>query len=137
MKSASFSIAILNFFSRHGQYFHPTKDQPRTRPTSTFLCICYNFRQIFCTNVIQFFSVENMGHNQLQKCTKYHLVSLLNEKQRSTFANFWHLFIHVTLLTHSALGGGHLGQRWRIWDPMGTHNNFFRKKISQSKFHDT
>ena len=103
MKTASFSIAILNFFSRHGQYFHPTKNQPRTRPSSTFLYICYNFRQIFCTNVIQFFSVENMGHNQLQKCTKYHLVSLLNEKQGSTFANFWHLFIHVTLLTHSAL----------------------------------
>ena len=103
MKSASFSIAILNFFSRHGQYFHPTKDQPRTRPSSTFLYICYNFRQVFCTNIIQFFSVENMGHNQLQKCTKYHLVSLLNEKQWSTFANFWHLFNHVTLLTHSAL----------------------------------
>ena len=73
------------------------------RPCSTFLYICYNFRQIFCTNVIKFFFVENMGHNQLQKCTKYHLVSLLNEKQGSTFANFWHLFIHVTLLTHSAL----------------------------------
>ena len=103
MKTASFSIAILNFFSRHGQYFHPTKDQPRTRPSSTFLYICYNFRQIFCTNVIQFFSVENMGHNQLQKCTKYHLVSLLNEKQGSTFANFLHFFYPVTLLTHSAL----------------------------------
>ena len=103
MKTASFSIAILNFFSRHGQYFHPTKDQPRTRPSSTFLYICYNFRQIFCTNVIQFFSVENMGHNQLQKCTKYHLVSLLNEKQGSTFANFLHFFYPVTLLTNSAL----------------------------------
>ena len=103
MKTASFSIAILNFFSRHGQYFHPTKDQPRTRPSSTFLYICYNFRQIFCTNVIQFFSVENMGHNQLQKCTKYHLVSLLNEKQGSTFANFLHFFYPVTLLTHSAM----------------------------------
>ena len=103
MQSASFSIAILNFFSRHGQYFHPTKDQPRTRPSSTFLYICYNFRQIFCTNVIQFFSVENMGHNQLQKCTKYHLVSLLNEKQGSTFANFLHFFYPVTLLTNSAL----------------------------------
>ena len=103
MNTASFSIAILNIFSWHGQYFHPTKDQPRTRPCSTFFYICYNFRQIFCTNVIQFFSVENMGNNQLKKCSKYHLVSLLNEKQRSTFANFWHLFIHVTLLTHSAL----------------------------------
>ena len=103
MNTASFSIAILNIFSWHGQYFHPTKDQPRTRPSSTFLYICYNFRQIFCTNVIQFFSVENMGHNQLQKCTKYHLVSLLNEKQGPTFANFLQLFIHVTLLTHSAM----------------------------------
>ena len=92
MKTASFSIAILNFFSRHGQYFHPTKDQPRTRPSSTFLYICYNFRQIFCTYVIQFFSVENMGHNQHKKCSKYYLVSLLNEKQRSTIANFLHLF---------------------------------------------
>ena len=103
MNTASFSIAFWNFFSRHGQYFHPTKDQPRTRPSSTFLYICYNFRQIFCTNVIQFFSVENMGHNQLKKCTKYHLVSLLNEKQESTFANFWHFFYPVTLLTNSGM----------------------------------
>ena len=114
MNTASFSIAILNIFSWHGQYFHPTKDQPRTRLSSTFLYICYNFRQIFCTNVIQFFSVENMGHNQLQKCTKYHLVSLLNEKQGSTFANFLHFFYPVTLLTHSAmmyiLGGGRCGR---------------------------
>ena len=28
----------------------------------------------------------------------------------------------------SILGEGRLGQRWRIWDPMGAHNNFFRKK---------
>ena len=92
MKGASFNDAILSFFSRHGQYFHPTKDQPRTRPPSPFLYICCNFGQIFCTNVIQFFSVENMGHNQLRKCSKYHLVSLLNKKQRSTFGNFVHLF---------------------------------------------
>ena len=101
MKSASFSIAILNFFSRHGQYFHLTKDQPRTRPCSTFLYICCNFTQIFCTNVIQLFSVENMGHNQLKKWTEYHLVSLLNEKQGSTFANFLDLFYPLTLLTNS------------------------------------
>merc|ERR1711894_319502 len=58
-----------------------------------------------CTNVIQFFSVENMGHNQLRKCSKYHLVSLLNEKQRSTFANFLHLFYPCPLLTNSAMEG--------------------------------
>ncbi len=103
MKTASFGIAILRVFSRHGQYFHPTKDQPRTRPPSPFLYICCNFGQIFCTNVIQFFSVENMGHNQLKKCRKYHLVSLLNEKQRSTFANFLHLFYPCPLLTNSAV----------------------------------
>ena len=106
MKGASFNDAILSFFSRHGQYFHPTKDQPRTRPPSPFLYICCNFGQIFCTNVIQFFSVENMGHNQLRKCSKYHLVSLLNEKQRSTFANFLHLFYPFPLLTNSALEQG-------------------------------
>ena len=103
MKSASFNIAILSFFSRHGLYFHPTKDRPRMRPTSTFLYICCDFGQIFCTNVIQFFSVQNMGHDQLKKCSKYHLVSLLDEKQRSTFAIFWTLFIQVSLLTNSAM----------------------------------
>ena len=103
MKPASFSIAILSFFSRHGQYFHPTKDQPRTRPASPFLYICCNFGQIFCTNVVQFFSVENMAHNQLKKSKKYHLASLLNEKQRSTLANFLHLFLSISLLTNSAM----------------------------------
>ena len=71
--------------------------------TSTFVYICCNFGQIFCTNLIQFFSVQNMGHDQLKKCSKYHLVSLLDEKQRSTFAIFWTLFIQVSLLTNSAL----------------------------------
>ena len=103
MKTASFGIAILSFFSRQGQYFHLTKDQLRTRPSSTFLYICCNFGQIFCTNVVQFFSVENMGHNHLQMCSKYHLVSLLNEKQRSTFAIFLHLFYPCPLLTNSAV----------------------------------
>ena len=28
----------------------------------------------------------------------------------------------------STLGEGHLGQRWRIWDTMSTHNNFSEKK---------
>ena len=32
----------------------------------------------------------------------------------------------------STLGEGHLGQRWGIWDPMGTHNNCFRRKKSTS-----
>ena len=59
----------------------------------TFFVICCNFGQFFCTNVIQFFSVENMGHNQLKKCRKYHLVSLLSEKQRYTFAIFYTFFI--------------------------------------------
>ena len=97
MKTASFNIAILNFFSRHGQYFHPTKDQPWTRQSSTFLYICYNFRQIFCTYVIQFFSAENMGHNQLKKCTKYHLVSY--------WMRNWGLLLPIfcTFLSNSAL----------------------------------
>ena len=34
MKLVSLSNAILSFFSRHGPYFHPTKDRCSTRPTS-------------------------------------------------------------------------------------------------------
>ena len=78
MKPASLSNPILSFFSRHGLYFHPTKDRCSTRPASPFLYISCYFGQIFCTNIIQFFSVENRGHNQLRKCRKYHLVSFLN-----------------------------------------------------------
>ena len=44
-----------------------------------------------------------MGNNQLKKYTEYHLVSLLNEKQGSTFANFFNLFYPLTLLTNSAM----------------------------------
>ena len=103
MKSGSVSNAILSFFSQHGLYFYPTKDRCLLSPTSTFLYICCNFGQIFCTNLIQFFLVQNMGHDKLKKCSKYHLVSLLDEKQRSTFAIFLPFFIQVSLLTNSAL----------------------------------
>ena len=106
MKSASFSIAILNFFLGMFNIFILQEISPERDRLQPFSYICCNFRRIFCTNVIQFFSVENMGNNQLKKCSKYHLVSLLNEKQGSTFANFWHLFIHVTLVTHSECAGG-------------------------------
>ena len=69
-----------------------------------FLYICSNFGQILCTNVIKKNSVQNMGHNQLKKCSKYHFVSLLDEKQRSTFDIFCTLFNPLTTLTNSALG---------------------------------
>ena len=32
--------------------------------------------------------LQNMGHNLLKTCSKYHLVGLLNEKQVSTFGHF-------------------------------------------------
>ena len=101
MKPASLSNPILSFFSRHGLYFHPTKDRCWTRPTSTFLYICCNFGQIFCTNVIQSFSVQNMGHDQLKKYSKYHLVL-------PTCCTF---LIQLTTLTHSAL---HWQQKWIV-----------------------
>ena len=64
MKSGSVSNAILSFFSQHGLYFYPTKDRCLLRLTSTLLYICCNFGQIFWTsNVIQFFSVQNMSHD--------------------------------------------------------------------------
>ena len=51
----------FELFSRHGLYFHPTKDRPRMRPTSTYLYIFSYFGKIYCTNVIQFFSVQNIN----------------------------------------------------------------------------
>ena len=36
LKSVSLSNAILSFFSRHGPYFHPTKDRCSTSPSSPF-----------------------------------------------------------------------------------------------------
>ena len=35
-EGAIVKLAILNFFSRHGLYFHHTKNQPPLRPPSTF-----------------------------------------------------------------------------------------------------
>ena len=52
-----------------------------------------------------------MGHDQLIKCSKYHLVSLLDEKQRSTFAIFGPFFIQVSLLTNSAM---RCASTWRL-----------------------
>ena len=53
-----------------------------------FYTYCY-FGQIFCTEVIQFFSVENLGHKELKKSSKYKLVDFLDEKRRFTFAIFF------------------------------------------------
>ena len=67
-----------------------------------FYIYCY-FGQIFCNEVIQFFSVENLGHKELKKSSKYKLVDFLDEKRRFTFAIFLLLFIQGPPLTHSAL----------------------------------
>ena len=47
--------------------------------------------------------VPNMGHNQLKKCSKYHFVSLLHEKYRSTFDNFVQPFNQSAILTNCGL----------------------------------
>ena len=106
MKPASLSNAILSFFSWHGLYLYPTKYCCSTKPASPFLYICCNFGQIFCTNVIYFSSVQNLGHNQPQNYSKYHLVSLLDEKQRSTFDIFVPFFTPLDALTNSAMEAG-------------------------------
>ena len=36
----------------------------------TLFYICFNFGHICCTEVIQFFSVENLGHKELKKSSK-------------------------------------------------------------------
>ena len=54
----------------------------------TLFYICFNFGHICCTEVIHFFSVENLGHQELKKSSKYELMIFLDEKQRFTFAIF-------------------------------------------------
>ena len=49
-----------------------------------------------------------------KKCTEYHLVSLLNAKHGSTFANFLDLFYPLTLLTNSALIDFTFKAEWRL-----------------------
>ena len=100
MKSASFSIAILNFFFSAWSIFSSYK---RSDPNETDF-------NLFCTFaiILDKFSAPTSSNFFLWKIwvitnSKYHLVSLLNEKQGSTFANFLDLFYPLTLLTHSAL----------------------------------
>ena len=45
-----------------------------------------------------------MGHNQPKNYSKYHLVSLMDEKQRYTFDIFVAFLTPVDTLTNSALG---------------------------------
>ena len=62
-----------------------------------------------------------LGHvfcETLKKCRKWH-ISLNFATRGCPLVKF--KFGHA-----STLGEGHLGQRWRICYPMGTHNNFFR-----------
>ena len=65
MNTTSMSIAILSFFLRMVNIFILQKISTKRDRIQLFLYICCNFGQIFCTNVNDFFSVQNMGHNQL------------------------------------------------------------------------
>ena len=103
MKTVLLSNAISSFFSRHDLYFHSKQDCRSTRLYSPFFYIYCYFGQIFCTEVIQFFSVENLGHKELKKSSKYKLVDFLDEKRRFTFAIFLLLFIQGLPLTHNAM----------------------------------
>ena len=67
LKTILLSNAIFSSFSRHGPYFHPTKNRCSTRPSSPFFYICCNFGQIFCTKVIQFFLCGKYGTLRTQK----------------------------------------------------------------------
>ena len=57
---------------------------------------------------------DHVFRGTLKRCRKWHILLNLATKFK---------FRHA-----STLGEGHLGQRWRIWDTMSTHNNFSEKK---------
>ena len=91
MKPASFSNAILSFFLGMVNIFILQKISPE-RDRLHLFCTFAVILGKFLHQRHAIFSVENMAHIQLKNSSKYHLASLLNEKQRSTLANFLHLF---------------------------------------------
>ena len=77
-------LRYFEFFSWPGLYFHPTKDRCSTRPSSPF----FTFVLILVIFAAQFFSVDNLGHKELKKSSKYELVIFLDEKPRFTLPTF-------------------------------------------------
>ena len=87
-------------FSWHGRYLYRTKDHHRTRPASTFLYICCNFVQIFCTNVIQYFSVVITNSKSAANITWWFYWMRTRGLLLPIFRTFF--FIQASLLTNSA-----------------------------------
>ena len=102
LKTVSLSNAILSFFSRHGPYFHPTKDRCSTSPSSPFFTFVV-ILVIFAALKSSIFFSGKFGTLGTQKEQKIWIVVFLDEKPRVTFANFLHLFIQGSPLTNSAL----------------------------------
>ena len=73
-----------------------------------------------------------MGHDQLKNCSTYHLVSLLDEKQRSTFDIFVPFLIPLDTLTNSGMVGGQLGS---IWDIIKNYNREHGKRQPTTVLH--
>ena len=95
----------FEFFLSAQSEFSSQKNWPWTRPTSKFFAHLLQFRQNFrhqCKSIF-LFSVQCMGHTLHKKCSRCHLVNLLNEKLSSTLPIFPTFFIQVSLLTNSAL----------------------------------
>ena len=83
------------FFSRHGLYFHHTKNQPPLRPPSTFSENWPWFWPYLLSK--QFMKkklVTNLGHYLLKKCKISCLGGLLKEKQESTSDLFSYFLNH-------------------------------------------
>ena len=83
---AQFSTLNSNFsaWSKPSSYKKIVAQRGRLQP---FLYICCNLGEIFCTGVIPLFSVVNMEHKQLKKCSKYDLLVIFFDEK--LFAHFY------------------------------------------------
>ena len=91
MKPISFNIAILSFYL--GMVYISIRQ--KIAPNEAGFNLFWKFAVILAKYAISmssdFFSAQNMGHNQLKTCSKYNLVGLMNEKQLSTLVHFLYI----------------------------------------------
>ena len=92
MKSVSFNVAIWAFLLKTVYISTMLSPERVWLPFKVFRTYAVILAKYAISTWPNFFSAQNMDHNQLKTCSKYHLVGLSDEKQGPTFGHFLYLF---------------------------------------------